>query len=91
MLYHESQIKLLEDIKQLCEKYGLKYKGYNSCGSLLFGVRVEVKHDCIFWVKPTEVRFTTEPWKLKPEEVVRMATLVHKVSNLLNTNYEGNK
>ena len=91
MLYHKCQLQLLEDIKNLCEKYGLAYNGYNECGNLLYGVSVKLKDDCVFWVKPNEVRFTSEPWKLKPEAVVRMATFVHKVSNMLETNWKENK
>jgi len=91
LLYHKCQLQLLEDIKNLCEKYGLVYNGYNECGNLLYGVSVKLKDDCVFWVKPNEVQFTSEPWKLKPEAVVRMATFVHKVSNMLKTNWEENK
>ena len=90
MLTCTEQLKLLEEIKNLCEKYGLVYKGRDLCGSFLYGVNVELKHDCIFWVKPNEVRFSTEPWKLHSQEVGRMATFVHKVSNMLKENYSNN-
>ena len=92
MVREEIKKFINEEIKPLCEKYGIEY--LRSSGHFeLTSIEVRLKDDVTFWVEGhlKQIRFVSEPWKIKVEDLVRMTTFTHKASNLLNSFYKEHK
>ena len=82
---------LLDEIKSMCSKYGLKYLRHNN-GSVMTSVEVKLKDDFIFWVEFVgQIRFSSEPWKVNVEDLVKVTTFSHKVHKLLKSNWDVSK
>lgn len=84
----EIQEELLKEIKNLCGKYGLEYVRCDNIGRVT-GVEVRLKSDVVFWVESSgQIIFSSTPWKIKVDELVRMTSFSHKVAQMLSSNWK---